>query len=101
MPRRNYENRGGEERKFGGGEKSFGDGLPQRKKMCRFCADKQLRIDYKDGRALKSYMSEREKITPSRITGLCSFHQRRMTEAIKRARIMGLLSFSPSQKQTT
>ena len=99
MPRRNYE-RSGEERRSERGEKSFGDGLPQRKKMCRFCADKQLRIDYKDGRALKSYMSDRDKITPSRITGLCAFHQRRMTEAIKRARIMGLIPFSASQRQT-
>ena len=97
MPRRNFDR---EERRPHGGEKSFGDGLPQRKKMCRFCADKQLRIDYKDGRALKAYMSERDKITPGRITGLCAYHQRRMTEAIKRARILGFIPFSASQRQT-
>ena len=68
--------------------------------MCRFCADKQLRIDYKEGKTLRPYISEREKITPSRMTGLCAFHQRRMTEAIKRARILGLIPFSTAQKET-
>ncbi|MDO8527997.1 MAG: 30S ribosomal protein S18 [Deltaproteobacteria bacterium] len=99
MPRRNYDNKssGRDERRSYGDSKEM---LPSRKRMCRFCADKQLKIDFKDGKALKAYMSEREKITPARITGLCAFHQRRMTEAIKRARIMGLLPFSASQRET-
>ncbi|MDP2600169.1 MAG: 30S ribosomal protein S18 [Deltaproteobacteria bacterium] len=91
-----------EKRKFKK-KKSFGDkgeerGLPVRKKACRFCVDKELRIDYKDAKALRPYISEGEKITPSRISGLCSYHQRRVTEAIKRARILGIVSFSPVQK---
>ncbi len=82
---------------------SFGDkgedrGLPMRKKACRFCVDKELRIDYKDAKALKPYVSDGEKIAPSRISGLCAFHQRRLTEAVKRARILGIVSFSPLQK---
>ena len=80
-----------EKRKFGR-KKSFGDkgeerGLPVRKKACRFCIDKELRIDHKDAKALKPYTSEGDKIT-----------QRRVTEAIKRARILGIVSFSPVQK---
>lgn len=91
-----------EKRKFKK-KKSFGDkgeekGLPVRKKACRFCVDKELRIDYKDAKALKPYTSEGEKITPSRISGLCSFHQRRVTEAIKRARILGIVLFAPALK---
>lgn len=82
---------------------SFGDkgeerGLPVRKKACRFCVDKELRIDYKDAKALKPYISEGDKITPSRISGLCAFHQRRLTEAVKRARILGIVAFAPQQK---
>jgi len=59
----------------------------QRRKVCRFCADKQVTIDYKDPRTL----SERGKIIPRRISGNCSKHQREITEAIKRARNIALL----------
>lgn len=68
---------------------------PVRKKNCRYCVEKSLRIDYKDGRALRPFVTERGKIMPRRNTGLCAFHQRLMTTAIKRARVMALLSFSP------
>ena len=74
--------------------------LFHRKKSCRFCADKQLRIDYKDAKALKSFISERDRIVPSRISGLCAYHQRRVGEAIKRARILGVVPFSAIQRQT-
>jgi small subunit ribosomal protein S18 len=63
----------------------------QRRKVCRFCADKQISIDYKDPRTLRSFISERGKIVPRRISGNCARHQREITEAIKRARNIALL----------
>ena len=63
----------------------------QRRKVCRFCADKQVTIDYKDPRTLRYFISERGKIIPRRISGNCSKHQREITEAVKRARNIALL----------
>ena len=63
----------------------------QRRKVCRFCADKQVSIDYKDPRTLRYFVSERGKIIPRRISGNCYKHQRQITEAIKRARNIALL----------
>jgi small subunit ribosomal protein S18 len=65
-----------------------------RRKVCRFCADKTIRIDYKDDRLLSQFVTERGKITPKRITGTCARHQRDLTVAIKRARILALLPFT-------
>ena len=65
-----------------------------RRKVCRFCADKSLLIDYKDARVLGTFLSERGKIMPSRITGNCARHQRQLTLAIKRARTVALLPFA-------
>lgn len=65
-----------------------------RRKVCRFCADKELKINYKDARGLSQFVTERGKITPSRITGNCARHQRLLAVAIKRARIAALLPFS-------
>jgi len=64
-----------------------------RKKKCRFCADKSIKIDYKDSQFLRRFTTERGKITPSRITGTCAWHQRRLTAAIKRARSIGILPY--------
>jgi small subunit ribosomal protein S18 len=47
-----------------------------RRKVCRFCADKTLKIDYKDVKTLSQFVTERGKMTPSRITGNCARHQR-------------------------
>jgi small subunit ribosomal protein S18 len=69
---------------------------PGRKKVCRFCAEKETLIDYKDSRTLSSFVSERGKIIPSRITGNCAKHQRQLTAAIKRARTVALLPFANS-----
>jgi small subunit ribosomal protein S18 len=66
----------------------------QRRKVCRFCADKELVIDYKDVKILKSFLTERGKIIPRRIYGNCAKHQRQMTEAIKRARQIALLPYA-------
>jgi small subunit ribosomal protein S18 len=65
-----------------------------RRKVCRFCADKTMLIDYKDSRGLGNFLSERGKIIPARITGNCARHQRRLTVAIKQARTMALLPYT-------
>lgn len=66
----------------------------RRKKVCVFCADKNVVIDYKDIDKLKRYISERGKILPRRITGNCAKHQRALTIAIKRARHVALLPYT-------
>ena len=63
------------------------------KKHCRFCADK-IEIDYKDANLLRSFISERGKILSGRITGVCTKHQRRVDQAIKRARAIAFLPYS-------
>ena len=65
-----------------------------RRKVCRFCADKSLTVDYKDVRTLGSFITEGGKIVPSRTSGNCAKHQRQLAIAIKRARILALLPFS-------
>lgn len=67
-----------------------------RRKVCKFCADSNLLIDYKDARTLRYFTTERGKITPRRISGNCAKHQRILTLAIKRARNMALLPFTTS-----
>ena len=66
----------------------------RRKKVCQFCADTTETIDYKDVEKLKKYVTERGKILPKRITGTCALHQREVTTAIKRARIVALLPYT-------
>lgn len=68
-----------------------------RRKVCRFCAEKTLRIDYKDTRVVGNFITDRGKIIPSRITGNCARHQRRLTTAIKQARSIALLPFAAAQ----
>jgi len=65
-----------------------------RKRVCSFCVDKIDYIDYKDVNRLRKYMSERGKIIPRRISGNCARHQRQLTRAIKRARMVALLPFT-------
>jgi len=65
-----------------------------RRKVCHFCAGKVKEIDYKDITALKKYVTERGKILPRRTSGNCAKHQRALTNAIKRARILALLPYS-------
>ena len=64
-----------------------------RRRSCRFCAEKDQFIDYKDPRLLRSFISERGKITPRRISGTCARHQRELAVAIKRARQIAFLPF--------
>ena len=65
-----------------------------RKRVCSFCVDKIESIDYKDVNRLKKYVTERGKILPRRISGNCAKHQRQLTVAIKRSRIVALLPFT-------
>src|SRR5450759_2161877 len=80
-----------------GGDKAVATQKKQyfrRKKVCRFCVEKIDDIDYKDVRLLNAFLSERGKITPRRITGVCAPHQRRLAEAIKQARNIALVPFA-------
>lgn len=63
------------------------------KKVCSFCTDKIEAIDYKDVAKLRKFMTEKGKIIPRRTTGVCAKHQRELTNAIKRARVMALLPY--------
>jgi small subunit ribosomal protein S18 len=68
-----------------------------RKKICKFCAEKADFIDYKDSQTLRFFLTERGKIVPRRISGNCALHQRLLTEAIKRSRMIALLPFTTAQ----
>ena len=80
-----------------GGDKAVATQKKQyfrRKKVCRFCVEKIDDINYKDVRMLSSFISERGKIVPRRISGVCTPHQRRLAEAIKQARNIALIPFA-------
>jgi len=74
--------------------KKRGAGLLMKKKFCRFCANKVKNIDYKDIKKLESFITERGKIVSSRFSGNCAKHQRRVMEAIKKARFLSLLPYT-------
>ena len=65
----------------------------QRKRYCKFCADKTPFIDYKDIKTLRSFLTERGKILAGRMNGNCAKHQRELTQAIKRARSIALMPY--------
>ena len=65
-----------------------------RRKVCRFCADSSLEIDYKDSKSLRLFVTEVGKMIPRRISGNCAKHQRKLAVAIKRARHIALLPYS-------
>jgi len=69
-------------------------GRKPKKKICSFCVDKVEAVDYKQYEKLKRFVTERGKVLPRRISGNCAGHQRQLTKAIKKARIMALLPFS-------
>lgn len=64
-----------------------------RRKYCVFCKDRIKFIDYKNFKQLESFTLETGKILPARVTGTCSYHQKQLTKAIKRARHMAFLKF--------
>ncbi len=69
-------------------------GRKGRKRVCAFCVDGIRDVDYKDVPRLRRYITERGKILPRRITGNCARHQRLLTVAIKKARVMALMPYS-------
>ncbi len=80
------------------GERGFGGPRrPPRRfhrgKVCGFCVDHAVYIDYKDLERLRRYITDRGKILPRRITGNCAYHQRLLTGAIKRSRNIALIPF--------
>jgi small subunit ribosomal protein S18 len=64
-----------------------------RRKVCRFCADTSLEINYKDPKSLRYFITERGKIIPRRLSGCCAKHQRTLTHEIKRARTIAFLPY--------
>ena len=66
----------------------------RRKKFCRFCSEKVPFIDYKDMKVIRHHITDRGKILPRRMTGVCAGHQRELSTAIKRARNVALVSFT-------
>ena len=87
---------GGDDRRGGpgsqqGGKKKF---FYSRKRVCKFCVEKIEYIDFKDVKTLQQFIPERGKILPRRISGTCALHQRKLQNAIKRARIAALLPFT-------
>jgi len=87
---------GGDDRRGGqgsqqGGKKKF---FYRRKRVCKFCVEKIEYIDFKDVKTLQQFIPERGKILPRRISGTCALHQRKLQNAIKRARIVALLPFT-------
>jgi small subunit ribosomal protein S18 len=74
-----------------GGKKKF---FYRRKRVCKFCVEKIEYIDFKDIKTLQQFIPERGKILPRRISGTCALHQRKLQNAIKRARIVALLPFT-------
>ncbi len=101
-PRRDFGNRGGSggyARNDDGGD--MDDGMRKgrqmkkyRKKVCRFCANKDLIIDYKNVEMLERFITDRGKILPRRITGTCSKHQRELARTIKQSRSVALLPYT-------
>ena len=65
----------------------------RRKKTCPFSGPKAIPIDYKDIKTLEKFISERGKINPARISAVSSPKQRKLAQAIKRARVLALLPF--------
>lgn len=65
----------------------------KRRKICRFCQNKMNIIDYKDIEILQTFITERGKIIPRRISGTCAKHQRALSAAIKRSRQIALMPF--------
>jgi small subunit ribosomal protein S18 len=64
-----------------------------RRKVCRFCADKNAKVDYKDQSTLKYFVTERGKIIPRRISGNCALHQRAVAKAVKQSRGLALIPY--------
>jgi small subunit ribosomal protein S18 len=91
---RDDDKRGGKGARGGGG----GGGNFSRRKMCRFCADETVVMDYKNVAMLKHFITERGKLVPRRISGNCALHQRSMALSVRRARMIALVPFTVTGK---
>ncbi len=80
-----------------GGGRTSRRRFTRRPRICQFCADSSLEIDYKKIDLMKRYVTEDGKIRPRRETGACAKHQRQVAKAVKRARHMALLPFKASR----
>lgn len=85
------DDRGGKDKEGGRGGRGG-----MRRRMCRFCADKEVRVDYKDVNMLRMYITDRGKLVPRRISGNCAKHQREVVRAVKQARNIALVPFTVS-----
>lgn len=89
--RRNEGGRGRKEKTDRGRKRFY---KAQKKKYCRFCMENAPVIDYKNVGLLRSFLTERAKMIPCRVSGNCAKHQRRITTAMKRARVLALVPFT-------
>lgn len=80
----------------GGGDRGEKRGF-QRRKGCRFCAEPGYLIDFKDKYLIQTFVTERFKIVPRRISGNCATHQRELTTAVKRARHIAIVPYTTAQ----
>ena len=71
-----------------------------RRKVCKFCENQVKKIDYKDVRTIRRFVTEQGKIIPRRVTGVCASHQRMLARAIKRARNIALIHYTLDVTQT-
>lgn len=67
--------------------------MMKKKRICRFCEENEIYIDYKDEKRLVRFVTEQGKIIPRRTSGTCARHQRMLVTAIKRARLLALIPF--------
>jgi small subunit ribosomal protein S18 len=86
--------RGGDRDMRGDNEGLVNGGRRPRRRGCTYCSDDAQPVDYKDPQALRYFVTERGKIVPRRISGLCAKHQRSVQLAVKRARNIALLPFT-------
>ena len=84
------DDKGGDDRGRGG-KGGRGGGGAARRKVCRFCAETTTLIDYKNPQLLRSFITDRGKMVPRRISGSCAKHQRAISVAVRRARMLALL----------
>jgi len=68
------------------------------RKICPFCENTEIRIDYKEYKTLRKFLTEQGKIIPGFVTGVCARHQRQITRAVKRARNIALLPYTPDYR---
>jgi small subunit ribosomal protein S18 len=86
------------EEKDGDAEQESRSRKPMRRRPCKFCADENLTIDYKNAALLKYFITDRGKLVPRRLTGNCAKHQRAIARAIARARMIALMPFAVTGK---